>query len=213
MDFDMIMRDKYHQLLLAFAAGKLDGAQALIMAAHVVMSPKARKTVRLYESLGGALLESDCAPVEMESGALECVLAKIETCGAESNSAYLKTSGSFTLPGGVRVPKFLGAELMLHYSGELSWKADADGVKAIDFPVKCPVTKMRFFKAEPAFKTAEHRHHGQEIMLVLHGGFRDHTGQYGSGDLLVPDEGFEHAPVACPKKGFTCLQMTSSVKK
>ena len=70
-----VKEDLYHALLMEYANGCLDEGQSLIIAAHVALSPSARKTVAQYESVGGAMLDDCCGKVAMTKDALALVLA------------------------------------------------------------------------------------------------------------------------------------------
>jgi putative transcriptional regulator len=57
----------------------------------------------------------------------------------------------------------------------------------------------------PGAETGPHRHGGLEYTLVLKGGFKDETGNYGPGDLQVMDCDMGHNPVADP--GEDCINL------
>jgi putative transcriptional regulator len=50
-----------------------------------------------------------------------------------------------------------------------------------------------------------HGHRGREFTLVLSGGFSDHRGRYGPGDLSVADSALIHTPMADADQDCYCL--------
>src|SRR6478609_8310093 len=65
------------ELLTAFAAGKLDEAEHLVVAVHVSRCPACRRLVRATEAIGGVAIEA-AEPVAMSSGSFDAVVGKIE---------------------------------------------------------------------------------------------------------------------------------------
>ena len=72
----MAMNETYHSLLIDYASGSLDEAHSLLVAAHIALSPNARRIVQEYESIAGGLLHECCAPVSMCEEALQSVQTK-----------------------------------------------------------------------------------------------------------------------------------------
>ena len=50
-----------------------------------------------------------------------------------------------------------------------------------------------------------HKHQGQELTVVLHGGFSDHKGIYLPGDFVFNEAGDGHAPVVAEDEACICL--------
>jgi putative transcriptional regulator len=79
----MALNETYHSLLIDYARGALDEAHSLLVATHIALSPNARRIVREYESIAGAMLQECCAPVSMCEDALSSVLARLDDCASE----------------------------------------------------------------------------------------------------------------------------------
>jgi putative transcriptional regulator len=62
--------------LADWAAGTLDVARALVVSSHLARCPHCRAAVRMFESVGGALLE-DAPPAEIAPDALDRALAHL----------------------------------------------------------------------------------------------------------------------------------------
>ncbi len=55
---------------------------------------------------------------------------------------------------------------------------------------------LALIRMEPGCGYPQHRHHGEEHVLVLEGGYRDSQGEHRAGDFVVYGDRSEHAPVA-----------------
>ena len=53
-----------------------------------------------------------------------------------------------------------------------------------------------------------HGHSGNELTMVLAGGFTDATGSYARGDVESADDGLVHQPVADAGEECVCLVVT-----
>ncbi len=58
-----------------------------------------------------------------------------------------------------------------------------------------------------------HTHGGNEMTLVLAGGFSDDTGHYERGDVSIADDELVHTPVADPGEDCICLAVTDAPLK
>ncbi len=196
---DNISDDLYHALLLDYAAGRLDEAKNLIIAAHISMSGKARRYIEHYESLGGYVLEQDCTPVSLCESALDSILEKIDTL--ESKEPPIQKAA---FPGGLDVPAPL-QECLGAQRGKIGWKFMYPGFKTFKVELDCKAAHTRFLKVAPSRQTPHHTHGGMEITLILDGAYEDEFGRYQRGDLIIKDENHTHSPQSCPQYGCTCM--------
>lgn len=58
--------------------------------------------------------------------------------------------------------------------------------------------KARLLKIHAGARIPSHTHEGEEVTLVLHGGYTDGNMHFGPGDISLADERIDHAPVADP---------------
>lgn len=191
--------DLYHALLLDYAAGRLDEAKNLIIAAHVSMSRTARLYLEHYESLGGYVLEQGCAPVSLCESALDNILGQIDT--PESDETIPQ---KIAFPGKLDVPAPL-QECLGMQRRTPGWKFMYPGFKTFKVDLDCKNSHTRFLKVAPAKKTPHHTHGGMEITLVLDGAYEDEFGRYQSGDLIIKDEHHTHSPQSCAQDGCICM--------
>lgn len=60
---------------------------------------------------------------------------------------------------------------------------------------------LALIRMEPGHGYPQHRHRGEEHVLVLQGGYRDRAGDHRAGAFAVYPDGSEHAPVALAEPG------------
>lgn len=198
----MMMQNNYDALLLDYAAGSLNEGQSLVVSAHLTLSPFARRIVRECESIGGAILDHDCAPVEMNAAALQNVLNRLDT---KHDSSEDSNCDCYNLDG-VQLP--ISVSRYLQNQDTVKWKTVYPGVHSITIQTNCRESKAQLLKIDPGHKVPEHTHEGSEITLMLDGTFEDELGIYSRGDLIVADEHVTHQPVSDAKMGCICLAVT-----
>lgn len=209
--------DAYHALMLGYASGILDEAQNLIVSAHIALSPAARKIVRHYECLGASFLEKDCTPASLCEAALENVLRQLDEAehddiqkpkaSAEDNNTSCHTPD---FPYSACLSELLDYALGHCTSCTPRWKKIYPGFQCLNLSLDCRASHARFMKVAPAGKSPRHTHRGMEITLVLEGSFKDESGHYARGDLVIADENHSHSPQACSKEGCVCLVVSSA---
>lgn len=167
----MTINESYHALLMEYASGCLDEAQALIVATHLSLSPPARKIVADYESMGGAMLKDCCGSVAMKPDALASVMGKIEKLGApESCTEKLrKKCGDKDLP----------TCLESHMESK-TWKSGPHGHEFIHVKTTCCGYTAQLMKVGPDKTISE-----SAVTVVLEGSFVTETKRYQRGDLVV----------------------------
>ncbi len=199
------LKTNYDALLLSYAAGNLDEAQSLIVAAHLAYSKEARLLVKHCETIGGALINESCNPVSMNGDALESVLSRLDNDPIEAPQE--NTPANATLPFDIPISL---AQTLCKNPKTMKWHTLFPGMQTHDINLDCKHSIARFMKAAPGTKSPHHSHGGTEITLVLDGAFKDETGEYKVGDLIVTDEDMDHTPLACEIMGCTCLVVSSA---
>jgi putative transcriptional regulator len=191
--------------LVGYAAGTLDRAASLVVATHLAMCPACRAEVRKAESVGGALLET-MTPEPLADSALKALMAKLDTAGDEAITPA-KTGGAAdaALIDGVRVPNPLRSYIAdAAVDGALPWRRLTSGIERVD--VKDGDTVIaRMLRIEPGRAVPRHGHDGDELTLVLSGGYTDGDAHFGPGDVACCDGDDVHRPVADPGEPCICL--------
>lgn len=195
----------YEALLLGYAAGLLDEAQTLIMAAHLSLSHKAQQFLKYYEAIGGHLIAHECEPIAMSGSALNRVLTKLDTPAACDEEGCCECD----FPAEITLPPLL-ARTVAAQEQKAVWHRMMPGMETLPLELACRRSKAHFLKADPGVKSPPHRHSGMEIMLVLNGAFSDQGDHYHRGDLCVKNARSAHAPEACKNEGCICLVVSSA---
>ena len=193
------MTIKHHlsdQLLMGYAAGTLPEAFSLVVATHISMCDDCRARAETYEAIGGAVLETDLAPMSEES--LETCFARLGTPDAPVRVAPRRG--------------ILPAPLADYVGGDLSavkWKPLGMGVRqAILRTGKGASARLLYIPAGQS--VPDHGHRGLELTLVLQGAFADEKDRFGPGDVEIADETDVHTPVAEAGMDCICLAATDA---
>ena len=188
------------ELLLAYASGGLDEAMSLVVATHLTLSPESRARVADYEALGGALIE-EIEPAEVSGGALDAVLARLDS-EEEAPAESAPPRDGHDLPAPLR--GYVGPDIE-----SLKWKKLIRGVQEAEFPIGGG-GRARLMKIESGVAVPKHSHRGSEATLVLEGAYHDATGYYDRGALQMADATLDHQPEATGGETCLCLVVTDA---
>lgn len=97
-------------------------------------------------------------------------------------------------------------------SADVPWRSVLPGVKEYVVSSENGVeAKLYWIKA--GRKMPSHTHEGQEVTLVLKGGFADTSGRYRRGEIAIADEDIDHKPVADMDEDCICFAVTDAPLK
>ena len=217
----------YHpadELLMQFAAGQLTNALGIQAACHLESCKQCQHKVRLYEQLGGDLIDIS-TPVDVEPTAKEkllsalhqqqssqdsnIVLPNAQSGDKQSLDAFYKEQIS---RANQRVPKPLRRFLPDHYDN-LPWTGFTKSLQSYDLPFSDERYTARFYKIAAGNELPQHTHKGNEYTLVMSGSFSDLAGDYHPGDFVVADTSTHHQPVAHEKEDCICFAVTDAPLK
>jgi putative transcriptional regulator len=188
------------EFLLDYAAGTAPEPIALVVASHVALNPQSRETLSRLEAAGGALL-NELPPASVAEASLERVLARLETQEATPLPTQPRNAE-------VRLPEALRAYLPEGIEA-LPWRRRAGGLAEAELPCgdgqHYKVSLLRIGAGKPI---PRHGHSGEELLLVLQGGFADEHGHYVRGDVCFADAAVEHRPLADADGDCLCLAVT-----
>ena len=192
--------------LMAYAAGNMDEAFSVVMAAHVSMCPKCRAAVRMAEALGGELLEeSYSVPVSAQARARMMAQLDVVAPLNRPEPAY------HAKPNAKDVPRPLAKLLAGEGLDQIHWKTLAPGIAVHDLPVSASARgQLRLLRIGAGRAMPEHGHGGDELTLVLRGSYRDRLGEFRPGDLADLDDSVEHSPVVTEEGSCICLIATEA---
>jgi putative transcriptional regulator len=190
-------------LLLDYASGSLPAPVSLLVATHLTLCPDCRDAVTDFESIAGALLE-DIDPIAMAADALEEALGVLEGEPVEmtgDDGPGEPGKGDSPTP---RIPAVL-SRLLDGSIDDIAWKRRARGIGEVEIPCDDERFSVALLRIEPGVAIPNHTHEGEELTLVLRGGFSDAAGDYGRGDVCHANPEITHAPVADLGTPCVCL--------
>lgn len=200
------MSPRHHpneEWLVNYAAGSLDEAHSILVASHLACCDVCRDKVRTAEEVGGALLEAE-APVGMEPGSLDEILAKLDVESAGRDIRSEAPAARDGLPG--VLAEFIGCSLDC-----LRWKSLGGGIKAVRLDARGREdSRLWLLHGRPNALIEEHSHRGSELILVLKGGLIDRGQRLEVGDIGELADGESHAPVVTDEGECLCLVVTEA---
>lgn len=185
------------EILMAYSAGDLPEAFALVVATHVSMCDECRARAEAFDALGGAIVEDTM--VDMEAGSLEACMARIGSIPQANARALRLMTGVLPAP----LVDYVGGDL-----GAVKWRPLGMGVRQSILRTADPSASVRLLAIPGGAAMPDHSHSGLELTLVLQGAFRDQTDRFGRGDVEIADASIEHTPVA--EAGQTCICLAAT---
>lgn len=185
-------------LLAEYASGSLPASLHALVGAHLELNRSGAEFVAGLEAVKGASLQDE-APLALASR--DTMLQRIFAAHDKPVSAPAM-AGDGVFPGPLR--RYVGMA-----ARDLPWRMampgvrqhvveDDDGVEATVYWIKAGA------------KMPHHTHDGDEVTLVLRGGFTDSSGHYGVGDVAVADGDVDHRPVADDDEDCICFAVTTA---
>lgn len=194
-------------LLTDYAAGAMSEPVALLVATHLALCPQCRAQVQELEAVGGALLES-IDPVSVEDDTLRNLLDQLDATppdSAPSAGPVAPQDEDPLLPQPLR--GYVGRPL-----SEIRWRG-LGGFNFTELEIGAAGTHTRLMRIAAGAAMPRHTHAGQELTLVLSGGFSDATGHYIRGDVSATDPSIDHRPIADAGEDCLCLAVTDAPLK
>ena len=184
------------ETLYSYAAGALSAALALVVGCHLQYCPQCRKLAGEAEMLGGDLLANiDEKP--LSAGRRDAVMALLDDGPAPREPAPPPRKLAIEVPGLLR-------NLVDHDDFDsLPWKSIVPGMKQVD--LKLGEGEARLLRIAAGKRMRVHSHQGNELTLILRGGYSDSLGKFNAGDFAELDGSVQHQPVADADEDCICL--------
>ncbi len=199
--------------IIAYAAGTLDEAFAVLVSCHLESCSQCRETLTAAQLMGGSLLEhTDDAPVA--DGSFGRLLEKISV---SDDKAEPRIALPAPTKGHISDKRDMPSALS-HYidssMADIKWKRVGPGVwqKPIELS-KHASSSLRLLRIAPGKSVPEHGHGGQEMTLILSGAYQDEIGHFGPGDVADLDDHVEHQPRVVSEEDCICLAATEAPTK
>ena len=189
------------EILLRYVSGGYDTAFNLVLASHISGCAKCQKTVELQQSIGGQVLET-VKPANMNISAAD-LLRKAETPKEPERPKFKATQSK---KHGFEVPAILNAYVDGDFDS-LKWQSLSPNIKqcvlTVDGEASARLIWMKPGKAVPA-----HGHSGEELTMILSGGYYDGDEAYTKGDIHCADHRSPHMPTAMEDE--TCIVLAAT---
>jgi len=188
--------------LANYAAGDMAEAPALVIATHLALCPACRRQVADYEALGGELL-SELPDESLAADSLTKTLVKLD----RANAGPARPSRSINPPAGdsLLLPQPLRDYMSQAWAARGSWRSVMPGLRTLK--LKASGAKVWMMELGAGRPIPHHGHRGQEMVLVLSGGYHDGETGYGPGDIQMSGPETIHRPVADDDGPCLCLVM------
>lgn len=185
-------------ILLAYSAGTLPEAYALVVATHLSLCDECRAAAECWDAVGGEVLEDGPEPEAMDAGALQATMRLVEAGLPEAPAP--RAAGPFPGP----LADYVGGG-----PEAVRWRKIGGGVAQAILPTARGAT-ARLLRIPGGTAVPDHGHRGTELTLVLQGAFADEDGRYVRGDVEIADEATHHTPTAEPGEDCICLAATDA---
>jgi putative transcriptional regulator len=179
--------------VLAYAAGTLPEALAIVVGTHLGLCPVCRRTRDALEAIGGVLLD-DLPPAALSDNALDRVLARVDE------------------PVSV-LPPVLNPDLPPPLNCILFGRWWPIGLGARWRPFRAEGGAWGgLILAQAGRALPRHGHEGLELTCVLSGAIADGTGVYAAGDLSEPEGDHDQPPVVVGSGPCLCVIASEGVR-
>jgi putative transcriptional regulator len=203
----MITHHPTEEFMVAYAAGTLDEANSLAIAAHLTLCPACRDDIAAYEALGATLIE-ELPEAAMAPQALAATLERVRQESRPSASVSSLQPSSHAPRSSIMLP----APLQHYVGGDIDaakWQTLGPGIRHMPLIASEGVT-ARLLRIAPGRAVFDHSHGGSELTLVLNGSYLSQGERFARGDLEVADENVNHRPVAGMEDVCICLAVTDA---
>lgn len=185
------------ETLYSYAAGSLPAAMALVVGCHLQGCQRCKQELARAESVGGELMASlEAKPLSPKRR--ESMLAMLD----EAESLVEPRSVAPRVETG-EIPPLLARLLPAERYDDLPWKTIVPGMKQLR--LACEEGNAFLLRIAAGKKMPVHSHQGNELTLILRGGYSDSLGKFNAGDFADLDGSVEHQPIADEDEDCICL--------
>lgn len=204
----MIKYHPDHNMLAEYAAGSLDWALSMGVAAHLHFCRECRKTIAEFNEVGAVVLDQ-CPEVPVKDAVFSSLMSRIQseppiptTLAPSTQNLHPSVERDAML---ANLPKVV--HKLLPQDKPLRWKKVAPSLKMARLTTGQDKYEVAFHRICSGGTVAHHDHRGLEVTLVLKGSFSDGDGLYGPGDFLVRQPGELHKPTAAQNEDCLCFSI------
>lgn len=194
----MITSHPSNALVLDYVSGSLPEGTALAIASHASLCRACGDRIGNLERLGGEMLK-EMEPLEADAPDLDAMLLRLdEPEPFVAPPPPLDAETVSLLPKPLR--QYVGASLK-----DLAWKRVGRMYEEVRLPLSRKGLKVSLMRLKPGALMPQHTHRGQEITLVLAGGYTDNGRAFIRGDFAAKGPSHKHQPVVDEDGECLCL--------
>lgn len=186
-------------LLALYAAGALNPPLHALVGSHLALSPENGGFVAALEQVAGAALAAQAPrPLARRDAMLAHILSQPRSDAPVPDVATVD-------------PVFPAPLLRLIGKGssDIAWRGRLPGIREYRIAeTEAGEAKLYWVRAGRALP--QHTHEGEEVTLLLKGGFTDPLGHYRRGDIAIADSDLDHTPVADADEDCLCFAVTDA---
>lgn len=186
--------------LASYSAGALPAAMALVVGCHLQVCDVCRREVAALENLGGQLMEA-LPPRPLTDNARERMMAMLDEQPSPAEAALQAAVASKVAVAAM--PTMLRNVLGSNDYDALPWKTVAPGIRQLI--IETGEGNSRMLRIAAGKKMPVHSHRGNELTMILSGGYSDALGKFNAGDVADLDNAVEHQPIADADEDCICL--------
>jgi len=187
-------------LLASYAAGSLNAPLHALVGSHLALSLENRRFVAAMEDLAALdLTDSAQKPLTDRGRMLDAILSTREPESVVVPAARLADS-VFPPP----LQRLVGRG-----SQDIAWRFKLPGIKEYRI-AETEAGEAVLYWVKAGRRLPQHTHEGDEVTLLLKGGFTDPLGHYRRGDIAIADAELDHNPVADSDEDCICFAVTDA---
>lgn len=188
--------------LIEFAAGSCHTGISIAVSVHLHYCSHCRQALSELESASTVLFESQ-TPAVVPDQLFDTLMQRIQNEPAPAPEPAPKPS---------RFPKAL-ASLIPESLEDLNWRHPMKNLRVSQLMTDESGLIVGLHHMKAGGRVPNHGHRGDEINVVLEGGFSDQLGSYGKGDFVFRTEADTHAPQADAHEDCLMLSVVSAPVK
>jgi putative transcriptional regulator len=173
--------------LIEFSSGTGSSALAIAISTHLHFCSECRQRVAEMESTAAVFFEEQ-AKVDLQTGSFDTLMARINAEPAVSQVRAVTRKPS-------RFPPMI-EKLIKSNTESLEWRSPMKNLRVSQLMKDETGFILGLHHMKSGGRVPEHTHRGNEISVVIEGGFSDEMGSYVPGDFIHLSKEHLHSPQA-----------------
>lgn len=174
--------------LVEFAAGSCRTGISIAVSVHLHYCAQCRQSLSELESASAVLFEQQ-APAEVSDTVFSSLMHRIAQQPQPADKVHRPAHNP-------RFPRALSALLPEGSLDDLNWRQPMKNLRVTRLLNDDSGLVIGLHHMKAGGRVPNHQHRGEEISVVLEGGFSDQIGSYGEGDFILRSGTDTHSPQA-----------------